>query len=91
MVASSQTKHLSHCIFLFFWVFTFSYLTEGLRFGPSPLDSLDPWVTYGSLITAVIIFLRLLSFLALPQTIFNLVGLVAFNAFPEKVNIDYLQ
>jgi len=83
-VLSSHTKHLVQSIFLVSWVILFCYYTEGLRFGPHPVDSLDPWVTHGPLVTIVIIFLRLLSFLALPQTLFNLVGLLTLNTFPEK-------
>jgi hypothetical protein len=28
------------------------------RFGPSPVDTLDPWTTHGPAITLLIIFLR---------------------------------
>ena len=38
-----------------------------VRLGDHPLDSLDPWTTYGPVVTILIILLRLLSFLALPQ------------------------
>ena len=37
------------------------------RFGEHPLDSFDPWTAYGPAMTIIIIALRLLSFLALPQ------------------------
>ena len=84
MGVSSQTKHLVQATFLISWIFAFCYYTEGLRFGPHPVDSLDPWVTHGTFVTVIIIFLRLLSFLALPQTLFNMVGLLTLNTFPEK-------
>lgn len=80
----SQTKHLLHCVCLVSWLSLFSWLTEGIRFTPSPVDTLDPWTTHGPAVTILIIVLRFLSFLALPQTLFNLIGLVSLNAFPEK-------
>ena len=79
MGVSSQTKHLVQSTFLISWIFLFCFYTEGLRFGPHPVDSLDPWVTHGPVVTVIIIFLRFLSFLALPQTLFNLVGLLTLN------------
>ena len=45
------------------------------------MDTLDPWTTHGPLVTIAIIFLRLLSFLALPQTLFNALGLLSLNTF----------
>ena len=87
MALSSRSKHCIHCLSLATWLFLFGYFTEAIRFVPSPVDSLDPWTTHGSLVTVVIICLRLLSFLALPQTLFNLVGLTWFNAFPSKVTV----
>ena len=44
-----------------------SLLSSLVRLGEHPLDSLDPWTTYGPIVTILIIILRLLSFLALPQ------------------------
>jgi len=85
MGISSQSKHILHCLSLMTWLLLFCYFTEALRFGPSPAATLDPWVTHGTFITVSIIILRVLSFLALPQTMFNLVGLTCFNAFPDKV------
>lgn len=78
-------KHLVHCACMVVWIFLFCYHNDGIRFGPSPLDSIDPWSTYGAFFTLIFIFLRVLPFLALPQTLFNLVGLVAFDAFPKEV------
>ena len=42
-------------------------LSTTIRIGEHPIDSLDPWTTYGPVVTIFIIILRLLSFLALPQ------------------------
>eukprot|EP00088_Acartia_fossae_P068071 TRINITY_DN8564_c0_g2_i2.p1 TRINITY_DN8564_c0_g2~~TRINITY_DN8564_c0_g2_i2.p1 ORF type:complete len:472 (+),score=66.19 TRINITY_DN8564_c0_g2_i2:49-1464(+) len=84
MGLSSTAKHCIHSIGLILWLFLFSWFTQGIRFTPSEVDFLDPWSTHGAPITLLIIFLRLLSFLALPQTFFNLVGLLSLNAFPDK-------
>jgi len=87
MGASSQTKHLIQCSALVTWVIGFCYYSGGLRFGPDPLDSQDPWTLYGSLMTVIMIFIRLLSLLGLPQTLFNLVGLLTLNTFPDKISL----
>ena len=50
-----------------------------LRFGEHPLDSLDPWRTYGTVVTILIIFLRLLSFLVLPQVSGMIIEIVTFD------------
>jgi len=81
MGVGSGMKHGIQCCCLLSWVLLFTWWTEGLRFGEHPLDSLDPWTTYGPLVTILIIILRLLSFLALPQILFNLVGLLTLNTF----------
>ncbi|XP_023334273.1 beta-1,4-mannosyltransferase egh [Eurytemora carolleeae] len=84
MMLNSKVKHTLHCICVVSWLSFFSWATEGIRFSPTPVDNIDPWIEYGTIITVLIIFLRLLSFLALPQTLFNLVGLVSLNAFRGK-------
>ena len=48
-------------------ILTFCHCCLLVRLGEHPLDSLDPWTTYGPIVTILIIILRLLSFLALPQ------------------------
>ena len=48
-------------------ILTFWHCCLLVRLGEHPLDSLDPWTTYGPVVTILIIILRLLSFLALPQ------------------------
>ena len=81
---TSRTKHMVQSSCLLAWIFLFCYHTEGIRFGPHPVDSIDPWLTYGTPVTILVILLRLLSLLALPQTLFNLVGLLTINTFPDK-------
>ena len=84
MSISSQTKHYLQCLALISWIYAFSYFSGGLRFGEDPVDRIDPWVSYGSLTTLLLIFIRLLSLLALPQTLCNLMGLLTLNTFPQK-------
>lgn len=81
MALSSHGKHGLQCTCLVSWVLLFCWWTEGLRLGEHSVDTIDPWTTYGSLLTSLIILLRLLSFLALPQTLFNMVGLLTLNTF----------
>lgn len=83
---SSRTKHLAHCSLLSGLVISFELATGGLTlWGPPAQDDLDPWATYGIITSIILYFLRFLTFLALPQVIFNFLGLVLFNAFPEKI------
>jgi egghead protein (zeste-white 4 protein) len=84
---SSRTKHLAHCCLLTGLVGGFELATGGLALWSSDSDSEppDPWATYGVFTTLLLYFLRFLTFLALPQVIFNAMGLLLFNAFPEKV------
>lgn len=50
-----------------------------------PTAELDPWTHYGIIGALILYFLRLLTFLPLPQVLFNFVGLTLYNAFPDKV------
>lgn len=81
---TSGTRHLLFCLLLATWVVSFCYFTGALRFSASPLDDLDPFTEYGAVLASVLVLVRVIAFLALPQTLFNLVGLTAFNAFPER-------
>ena len=83
MALSSRIKHVLQCICLFSWVFIFCYISGGIRFGEDPVDLIDPWARYGSLLTLVLMLVRLFALLALPQTLCNLVGLVSLNTFPD--------
>ena len=84
MSVSSQSKHYLQCLALISWIYAFSYFSGGLRFDDDPVDKIDPWVSYGSLTTLLLIFIRLLSLLALPQTLCNLIGFLTLNTFPHN-------
>lgn len=78
---SSRSKHLGHCCLLIGFVGAFEFATGG---GTGPPAPQDPWETYGVFKTFFLYILKFLTFLALPQVIFNAMGLLFFNAFPEK-------
>ena len=83
-MVSSKTKHLLHCLFLAAVLISFELLSGGISFGEK-VDEINPWIVYGVPLTLFLYIIRLLTFLALPQVIFNLLGLTLYNAFPEKI------
>lgn len=50
-------------------------------------DDFDPWVEYGFFITLFLYSIRYLTFLTVPQVLFNFLGLCLYNVFPEKVTL----
>ena len=75
--------HLVHCVsfvsIISAWIYVGSEFESKVG---SPI--LDPWQTYGWVQTALLYFFRSLVLLSLPLALFNFLGLVLFNAFPEK-------
>lgn len=84
---SSWTKHILHCCLLITVIIVFEYVSGGLRWNATEKDELNPWTKYGYLGAAVLYFLRILTFLSLPQVLFNFLGLTIYNAFPDKVEL----
>lgn len=84
---TGRTKHVLHCILLFTVIAVFEVCTGGVRLGNSGPEEFDPWDRYGYVGTCVLYLLRLLTFLSLPQVIFNFAGLTLYNAFPDKVTL----
>ncbi|XP_057671826.1 beta-1,4-mannosyltransferase egh [Diorhabda carinulata] len=86
---SSKTKHYLHCLLFSSVIIFFEIFTGGIRSFSSgvfiPPSELNPWIQYGVLGTTILYILRFLTFLPLPQVLFNCVGLTLYNAFPEKV------
>ncbi|XP_053682755.1 beta-1,4-mannosyltransferase egh [Sabethes cyaneus] len=82
---NSTSKHLLHCALLVTLVVVFLVFTGGIKVNENSFVSVDPWEEYGTIPTLLLYMLRLLTFLTLPQVIFNLLGLVCYNAFPDKV------
>lgn len=73
-------KHLLHCI-LFFTVICIFLNNRN----SGPTNTIDPWTEYGLIPTFALYLLKLLTFLIIPQILFNVCGLIFYNAFPDKV------
>ncbi|KAK9680683.1 Glycosyl transferase family 2 [Popillia japonica] len=82
---TSRTKHYLHCCLLFTVIATVEIFTGGLKLWKDPTAEINPWVRYGFTWTIVLYLLRLVTFLPLPQVLFNFAGLTLYNAFPDKV------
>ena len=91
---SSQRRHIIHiCCFLIF-IFIFEILAGGIVL--TPLKNLsssnniidNPTEYYGLFLTIIIYFIRLLSLLPLPLVICHTCGLVFYNIFPERPELQ---
>ncbi|XP_055546429.1 beta-1,4-mannosyltransferase egh [Wyeomyia smithii] len=82
---NSTSKHLLHCVLLITLLVLFEVFSGGIKVNENSFVSVDPWEEYGTIPTLLLYTLRLLTFLTLPQVLFNFFGLVFYNAFPEKV------
>lgn len=87
----SKAKHYLHCLLFVTVIFLFEIFTGGIRLLDSAAfvlaEDINPWVEYGFLGALVLYVLRLVTFLPLPQVMFNFVGLMFYNAFPDKVQL----
>lgn len=86
---SSRAKHILHCLLFITVVCVFQYSSRRLKV-PDVEDSsleIDPLVQYGILGACVLYALRFVTFLSLPQVVFNVIGLTMYNCFPEKVTL----
>ncbi|NP_001229485.1 beta-1,4-mannosyltransferase egh isoform X1 [Apis mellifera] len=82
---NSVIKHILHCSLLFIIIIIFESITGGLRWNNNKKEIFDPWVQYGFLGALILYLLRTLTFLSFPQVLFNFVGLIIYNAFPDKI------
>lgn len=82
---NSISKHLLHCALLITLLIFFEVFSGGIKVNENSFVAIDPWEEYGTIPTLLLYTLRLLTFLTLPQVLFNFFGLVFYNAFPEKV------
>ncbi|KAI9581715.1 hypothetical protein GQX74_010032 [Glossina fuscipes] len=82
---NSHTKHLLHCALLVVVIFVFEIFSGGIKIDENSFTVLDPWIEYGQMGAILLYLLRFLTFLTLPQVLFNFCGLIFYNAFPEKV------
>lgn len=86
---TSKAKHYLHCCLFIYVIFMFEIFTGGIKLLDGaffvPAEDINPWVQYGYLGALVLYLLRLVTFLPLPQVLFNFIGLTYYNAFPDKV------
>lgn len=81
---SSRIKHTLHCCLLLTVIIAFEIFSGGIKLHTISTP-IDPIETYGLFGTIVLYICRVLTFLSLPQVLFNFVGLTVYNAFPDKV------
>lgn len=84
---SSKTKHYLHCCSLFTVIAVFEIFTGGVKLWPDATLEINPWVRYGYMWTIALYLIRLVTFLPLPQVLFNFIGMTLYNAFPDKVTL----
>lgn len=86
---TSKTKHYLHCLLFFTVVLVFEIFSGGVKVlnmgALVPASDINPWVQYGVIGATILYILRLITFLPLPQVLFNFIGLTFYNAFPDKV------
>ncbi|XP_035731806.1 beta-1,4-mannosyltransferase egh-like isoform X2 [Vespa mandarinia] len=82
---SSIMKHVLHCCLLLIVILIFEFVSGGLQWNINKTEQLDPWVRYGFFGALILYLLRSVTFLSLPQVLFNFFGLTIYNAFPDKV------
>ncbi|KAF0298541.1 Beta-1,4-mannosyltransferase egh [Amphibalanus amphitrite] len=82
-----RIRHLCHCVLMCIVIFTFEASCGALRLSDFEYSEVNPWVEYGFTGAVVLYLLRLLTFLALPQVIFNMLGMLLYDAFPDKVTL----
>lgn len=78
-------QHLLHILtisLLFFIILIFLTLTGAL--GPDQFAGFDPVLEYNLTATIILYTLRFLTFIPIPQAIFNFLGLVCFDTHPIK-------
>lgn len=75
------SKHVAHVTVFLLVVLLFQVGASGL-WGEQPAT-----IAYPPLVTLLLQLLRVLPLLALPQATFNFLGLICFNAFPERAKL----
>uniref|UniRef100_A0A1I7SGD9 Glyco_trans_2-like domain-containing protein n=1 Tax=Bursaphelenchus xylophilus TaxID=6326 RepID=A0A1I7SGD9_BURXY len=98
-ICASDVRYAVHCVVFVAWIIAFEVGSGALPFffhffGSEPGDStgtavakevFDPFERYGATITITMYLLRLMSLLVLPQCLCNMLGLLFFNGFRDKV------
>lgn len=82
---NSSLKHGLHCLLLATIMIVFCIKSGAVKLSEEDFITIDPWLEYGTFFTIFLYTLRYLVFFTLPQMMSNFLGLVAYNAFPDKV------
>lgn len=86
MSLSQEAKHIIHVICFITFIIGFELVSGGLRFGwHLERDDVDPILQYGYVGSLFLYLLRIASLLVLPQCICNMLGLILWNAFRDKI------
>lgn len=88
-MSPSATKHLCHCVLFLVTIILFLWSMGVLRlttWNPR-FDHIDPWRDYGPWKYSFLCLVRVVALLAVPQQLFNLVGLFRYNVFPKPVTL----
>lgn len=89
---NSTHKHMLHCLLLFSIILFFEIQSGALKlwYTDNDIGDFDPFARYGRFVAVSLYILRLLTFLPLPQILFNFFGLILFNAFPDDLEREKL-
>ncbi|KAL4230839.1 Beta-1 [Mactra antiquata] len=82
MDAFPYILHTLTILLLIIIMIIFMVLAGGI--GPNRLEGFDPYVQYGTVATVILYALRFLTFIPIPQAIFNFLGIVCYNTHPPK-------
>ena len=74
-------KHLIHSALMISWIIFFIYITLEHRAKEDVIS------TYGTFLTTILVVIRIINLLALPQLLLNFVSLLMFETFPENVKL----
>lgn len=84
---NNRTKHLLHCVACISTILFFEVISGGIHLWKFSYEDINPVASYGYLGSAILYLFRILTLLALPQCVCNCLGLLLYNAFPEKVKL----
>jgi len=89
----SHRRHIIHVICFLIFIFIFEIIAGGIVLTPSLKLSSNliidnPTEYYGLFLTIIIYFIRLLSLLPLPLVICHTCGLVLYNIFPDRPELQ---
>lgn len=82
---NTSVKHGLHCLLLATILIVFCIKSGAIKINEEDFITIDPWLEYGTFFTIFLYTLRYMVFFTLPQMFSNFLGLVVYNAFPEKV------